>query len=94
VIDRATNTAMEALVEAIADEVERRVMARLADRENGDGRWLRGAKAIADHLGCAPDRVWALSSAGRLPLHRDGAALLARTDELDRWVRDGGARRP
>jgi hypothetical protein len=86
--------AMEALIEALAAEVERRVLDRLAASDDDTGRWLRGARAIADHLGCGVDRVWALSSAGRLPLHRDGSALLAHTDELDRWLRNGGAKRP
>lgn len=85
---------MEALVEAIVAEVERRLVDRLADRENGDGRWLGGAKAIGEHIGCSPDRVWALSSSGRLRLHRDGSALLARTDELDAWGRPAARRRP
>jgi hypothetical protein len=82
----------DALIEAIVDEVERRVFERLAVA--GEGRWLRGAKAIADHIGCAPDRVFALSSAKRIPIHRDGSALVAHTAELDAWLRDGGGVRP
>jgi hypothetical protein len=82
-----------AAVAVIAAEVERRVLERLTERDEG-GRWLRGAKEIADHVGCAPDRIYALSSARRIPVHRDGSALVAHTAELDAWLRDGGGRRP
>jgi hypothetical protein len=82
----------DALVAAIADEVERRVLERLAVA--GEGRWLRGGQAIAAYLGCAADRVYALSSAQRIPTHHDGSTLVARTDELDAWLRDGGGLRP
>jgi hypothetical protein len=80
------------LVAALVAEVERRVLERLD--APATGRWLRGAQAIADHVGCAPDRIYALSSARRIPVHRDGSTLVARTDELDGWLRAGGGRRP
>ena len=35
-----------------------------------------------------------LTSAGRLPVHRDGTRLLFDRDELASWVRSGGAKRP
>jgi hypothetical protein len=82
----------DALVAAIATEVERRVLERLAVA--GEGRWLRAGKAISAYLDCGVDRVFALPSAGRIPVHRDGSTLLARTDELDAWVRNGGGLRP
>jgi excisionase family DNA binding protein len=59
-----------------------------------DNRWVRGAVAIARYLGCPPSRVYALASAGRIPIHRDGSNLVARTSELDDWLRAGGAKRP
>jgi hypothetical protein len=59
-----------------------------------DDGWLRGAERIAAYLDCKPDRVYALSSARRIPVHRDGAALIARKSELDAWVRNGGGTRP
>jgi hypothetical protein len=82
----------DGLVDAIAAEVERRVLQRLAAERAG--RWLRGASAIAEYVGCAPDRIYALSSARRIPTFRDGTTLVARSDELDGWLRDGGGRRP
>jgi excisionase family DNA binding protein len=65
----------------------------IAGTPAGDG-WLRGAEQIAAHLGCPRSRVYALASAGRIPVHRDGSALLARRSELDDWLRAGGGRRP
>jgi len=32
-------------------------------------------------------------SADRLPVERDGSALIARKSELDAWVRAGGGKR-
>jgi hypothetical protein len=37
------------------------------------------------------ERVYALASAGRIPVHHDGSALIARRSELDDWLRSGGA---
>jgi excisionase family DNA binding protein len=65
----------------------------IAGAPAGDG-WLRGADAIAAHIGAPRSRVYALASAGRIPVHRDGSALLARRSELDEWLRNGGGRRP
>jgi hypothetical protein len=84
----------DALVDAIAD----RVLERLAERGDLNHRvdgWLRGAASIAGYLGCPPSRVYALSSAGRLPcVQRDGSALIASRGDLDRFMRSGGAKRP
>ena len=81
------------LLDAIAD----RVAERLAERHPSevDDGWLRGAGAIASYLGAPASRVYALHSAGRLAcVLKDGSALVARRSELDRWVRDGGGKRP
>ena len=80
------------LVEAVAE----RVAELLAERQGGapeDG-WLRGAEEIATYIGARRDRVYALASARRIPVHRDGSALLAKRSELDAWVRAGGGKRP
>jgi hypothetical protein len=78
-------------IEAIA----RRAAELVAEetRPTDDG-WLRGADKIAAYIDAKPDRVYALSSAGRIPVHRDGSALIARRSELDAWVRNGGGKRP
>lgn len=76
------------LVEAVAQ----RAAELVADRQ-APSPWL-DVKGAAEYLACPTSRVYALTSASRIPHHRDGSRLLFRSDELDRWVRDGGARRP
>jgi hypothetical protein len=80
----------------LVDAVAERVIELLAERQELDGgdRWLRGAKQIADYIAAPVSRVNALSSAKRIPVHHDGAALVAHTAELDEWIRDGGGIRP
>jgi hypothetical protein len=56
--------------------------------------WLRGADRIAAYIDCRRSRVYALTSARRIPVHHDGSALVARRSELDQWLRDGGGLRP
>jgi hypothetical protein len=80
------------LVEAIAERAAE-IVAEQIESQNGDG-WLRGADAIASYIGAKRDRVYALSSADRIPVEHDGSALLARKSVLDAWVRNGGGKRP
>ena len=56
--------------------------------------WLRGAEAIAAYVDCPRSRIYALVSAKRIPIERDGSNLIARKSELDGWLRDGGGIRP
>lgn len=79
------------LVEAIAERAAEILADRAAAPEDG---WLRGADQIAAYIDCPRSRVYALTSARRIPVHHDGSALIARRSELDRWVRDGGGVRP
>jgi hypothetical protein len=76
------------LIEQIAQRA-----AEIVGRPEADG-WLRGAPAIGAYIGAPASRVYALSSAGRIPTHHDGASLIARRSELDTWVLDGGGIRP
>jgi len=71
---------VSAFAEALLAELSDDQLAALADRLRpflrderpaGDG-WLRGARAIADYLGCPRSRVYALVSAGRLGAVRPG----------------------
>ena len=80
------------LVEAAAERAAE-ILAERQDNSEGDG-WLRGAERIAEYIDAPMSRVYALASARRIPLHRDGSALIARRSELDAWVRSGGGRRP
>jgi excisionase family DNA binding protein len=83
------------LPDELVDVLAERVAARLANRQSGEGGgWLRGAERIADYIDSPRSRVYALVSAGRIPVHRDGSALIARKAELDDWIQSGGGLRP
>lgn len=80
----------------LVDLLAERVAAKLGDRPPEEaGGWLRGADRIAAYIDSPRSRVYALVSAGRIPVHRDGSALIARTSELDDWIiQSGGGLRP
>lgn len=85
------------MVDRLVDLVATRVLARLdhhGDNDNGHDGWLRGAAAIATYLGCPASRVYSLHSAGRIPVERDGSALVAQRGDLDAWLHNGGGKRP
>ena len=77
------------LINQIADRVLERVPSAQAE-----DCWLRGADKIAAYIDAKPSRVYALVSARRIPVHKDGSALIARRSELDKWIRNGGGCRP
>ena len=78
------------LFEALAD----RAAELLAERQPSDDGWLRGAGQIAAYLGSTPSRVYALTSARRIPIEHDGAAIVAKRSTLDGWIKEGGDRCP
>jgi hypothetical protein len=79
----------------LVEEIAQRAAELLAERETRrDDGWLRGAERIAGYIDAPASRVYALVSAGRIPVHHDGSALVARRSELDRWLRNGGGKRP
>ena len=93
---------MSALVQAILAELDDQALDLLAERlrprlqpavTSPRTRWLNVAEA-AEHLSCPESRIYALNSARRIPVHRDGSRLLFDSAELDAWVRAGGATRP
>ena len=79
------------LVEQIARRAAELVEQSTKEPEDG---WLRGADRIAQYIDSPRSRVYALASARRIPVHRDGSALIARRSELDNWLRAGGGLRP
>jgi excisionase family DNA binding protein len=95
-----TSQIAAALIAELDDDALDALAARLAPRLErlaapiDDHGWLRGADQIAEHLGCPRSRVYSLSSSGRIPVERDGSALVARKTDLDAWIRAGGAKRP
>ncbi len=85
---------LDAFDEPALDRLAERLAPRLASKQPAADGWLRGAEKIADYIDAPRSRVYALTSAGRIPVQRDGSSLIARRSELDAWVRDGGGRRP
>ena len=77
----------------LADRLAPLLAKRLVQSAPEDG-WLRGAEQIAGYIGSPRSRVYALASARRIPVQRDGSALVARRSELDSWLRGGGGKRP
>jgi excisionase family DNA binding protein len=54
------------------------------------GRWL-SVEEIAKHLGVSKDTVYAWISKRNLPAHRIGRLWKFTAEEVDAWVRSGGA---
>jgi excisionase family DNA binding protein len=63
-------------------------------REGLEDRGFTDVQGAAEFLACNPDRIYALTSAGRIPHHKDGSRLLFDRRELREYVRNGGAKRP
>jgi excisionase family DNA binding protein len=79
----------DAELERLAGQLTERVA-----RQLGTGSpWLTAADA-ATHLVCPQSRIRKLTMTGELPCHRDGRRVLYRREELDAYVRNGGALSP
>jgi len=61
----------------LADKLAPLLVDRLVAPATGEG-WLRGADEIAAYIGSPRSRVYALASARRIPVQRDGSALIWR----------------
>jgi excisionase family DNA binding protein len=81
-LQHAPSDAVARLAERVADV--------LAERRSP---WLTAEQA-AEHIAAPLSRVRKLTMTGELPHHRDGRRVLYRRDELDDFVRNGGARTP
>lgn len=55
-----------------------------------DDRWL-SVDEIAEHLGVSKDTVYTWVSSKGMPGHRVGRFWKFKKDEIDDWVRAGGA---
>lgn len=53
-------------------------------------RWL-SVEEIAEHLGVSKDTIYAWINKKRMPAHRIGRFWKFKVDEVDEWVRSGGA---
>ncbi len=76
----------------VLEQIVEQVRARLG-HEAAEPRspWLTADEA-AEYLRCKTSRIRKLSSAERIPKHREGGRVLYRRDELDAFVMGGGAR--
>ena len=83
----------EEMIEGLAQRVAAILAERAATPDDG---WLRGGQAIADYIGAPRSRIYALATTTppRIPVARDGSALVARRSDLDEWLRLGGGKRP
>jgi excisionase family DNA binding protein len=79
--------------DALAEQAASHVAELVEPRSSEPEPWI-GVEEAAEHLACKKSRVYALTSAGRIPFHKDGSRLLFLRSELDEWVRNGGDRRP
>ncbi len=53
-------------------------------------RWL-SVEEISEYLGVSKDTVYAWINKRNMPAHRIGRLWKFKTDEIDEWVRSGGA---
>ena len=53
-------------------------------------RWL-SVDEIAKYLGISKDTVYTWISKRNMPAHKVGRLWKFKTEEIDNWVRDGGA---
>ena len=81
----------DSLLERLADLVAARINAKLVD-SNGSP-WMTADQA-ADYLGCSVSRIRTLTLTRELPHYRDGRRPLYHRDEVDAFVRAGGASCP
>ena len=89
--DELSLTLPAELVDRIAARAAQLVVDQL--EQNGRNGFLDVPGAAA-FLSCPESRIYALVSARRLPVHRDGSRLLFDPAELRDYVRNGGAKRP
>jgi excisionase family DNA binding protein len=55
-----------------------------------DDRWL-SVDEIAEYLGVSKDSIYAWVTAKKMPGHKVGRFWKFKRDEVDEWVRSGGA---
>lgn len=94
---------LDSMIDELVDRLTERpdaldtLASKLAERMSATAdtadEWLN-VPAAAAYLQCGVDRIYALTSAGRLPVHKDGSRSLYRKDELRAFVEAGGAVRP
>ena len=79
------------VLDMIAERVADKLAARLALPGAPAATPWMSAQAAADYIGCSLSRVRKLTMLGDLPTHRDGGRVLYRREDLDAYIRSGGA---
>jgi excisionase family DNA binding protein len=79
------------VLDTLADRLADKLVARLAPLGTPAATPWMSAQAAADYIGCSLSRVRKLTMLGDLPTHRDGGRVLYRRDDLDAYIRSGGA---
>lgn len=74
---------LDAIATRVADELERR--GALGGQTAAVSPWMTTAEA-ADYLRCSKQRVFDLTSAGALHVHKDGARNLYRRSDVDAYL--------
>lgn len=76
-----------AMLDAIAELVESRVLERLANLNTASShREYLTASEAAELLRCSRQRIYDLVSAGRLRRYKDGSRVLLRTEEIEAYL--------
>jgi excisionase family DNA binding protein len=81
----------DSVLDALADRLADKLATRLAPSGAPAATPWLSAQAAADYIGCSLSRVRKLTMLGDLPTHRDGGRVLYRRDDLDAYIRSGGA---
>lgn len=91
---------LDAIIDDLVDRLAERpdaldrLASKLAERVSPTAdEWL-DVQGAAAYLKCPTSRIYALTSARRLTVHKDGSRSLYRRDELCAFVESGGAVRP
>jgi excisionase family DNA binding protein len=87
---RSLKQAPTSFDELRAEHLAMKIVRLLSSTAKADSPWLKAPEA-ATYLRCPLSRIRKLTATGALPSHRDGGRVLYRAEELDAFVRDGGA---
>jgi excisionase family DNA binding protein len=82
-----------ALIDSLTSDDLAALAGRLGPHLGASLPWL-DAEEAAEYIRCPVSRIRKLTMTSDLPCHRDGRRVLYRRDELDGYVRAGGARTP
>jgi excisionase family DNA binding protein len=72
------------------DSIAERVIERLALRHSTNDDRYMDVKGAADYLILSRQRIYHLTSLGRIPFNKIGSSIRFKKSELDEWVRQGG----